>query len=120
MSPSLKPFCVTTAVISLLLLSAGISLQRMNDEAYLDRFFRNIKPCDTPVATIPSLIMSDKGRPVVDMLSAHDIMWSSGGSLSHTVDVPAEDAERARQLIFDQFPAVEVIWLPYVFPSQEQ
>ena len=120
MSRSLKPFCVSTAVISLVLLSAGISLRRINDEAYLDEFFRDIKPCDTPVATIPSLIMSVEGRPVVDMLSAHDIMWSSGGSLSHTVDVPVEDAERARQLVFDPFPAVEVIWLPYVLPSQEQ
>lgn len=52
-----------------------------------------------------------KGRPVLNLLSDHHIAWTSGGSMEHTIAVPAADAERARQLIFDHFPDVDVIWL---------
>ncbi len=117
-----KPLCVSMALISLVLLSTCVRLQPPREAIFDDAIFNQVKLCDTPVAKIPSLIMYPaKGEPVVVMLSAHNIQWDSGGSMEHTICVPAEDAERARQLIFDQFPDVHVVWLPSrVCPSQEQ
>ena len=114
MSPWHKPLCVSIALISLVLLSMCCTLQRPPEAISDDLILQQFKETDTAVAKIPSLIMYPaKGRPVVNLLSDHDIQWSSGGSMEHTIAVPAADAEKARQLIFDHFPDVHVIWLDH-------
>lgn len=107
-----KPLCVSIVLMSLVLLSISVALQPRPKSFSDDLFLQQVKECDTDVAKIPSLIMFPaKGTPVVKLLSDHDIDWASGGSMQHTIAVPAVDAERARQLIFNHFPDVDVIWL---------
>ena len=107
-----KPLCVSMALISLLLVSICVALQRPPEAFSDDLYLLQFRMADTAVAKVPSVIMFPaKGRPVLKLLSHHDINWAYGGSMQHTIWVPAVDAERARQLIFDHFPDVDVIWL---------
>ena len=62
------------------------------------------------VADIPSPIMfPDESQPILSMLSDHDIMWSSGGSLSHSLSVSKNRVADARQLIQEHFPDIQLV-----------
>lgn len=76
-------------------------------EDWLDREFPLVH-----VANIASPIMfSDESDSILAMLSDHDIMWISGGSLSHSLSVSKNRVAKAQQLIRDNFPEIQLVSL---------
>ncbi len=62
------------------------------------------------VADIPSPIMfPDESQPLLSMLSDHDILWSCGGSLSHSLSVSKNRVADAWQLIKEHFPDIQLV-----------
>lgn len=110
--PVLCSLCALV-VVSLVLIQVE---NRANREDAVDVEFLEWLDRECPlvhVADIPSPIMfPDESQPILSMLSDHDIMWSSDGSLSHSLCVSKNRVADAQRLIEEHFPGIQLVPIP--------
>ncbi len=62
------------------------------------------------VADIPSPIMfPNESQPILSMLSDHNILWISGGSLSHSLSVSKDRVADVQRMIEEHFPGIQLV-----------